>query len=83
MIYLLISNFISMVLIVFAYSLGLRQRQKLDSGETVSVLPTIEIPNKINKEQEKKQVEEFNRLNKIYQNIENWDGKKSSQVKID
>ena len=80
----IISNLITAIVVIIAYSLGLRNGQKLQNNEKINIVPDIkETINKVEdiKEhyEEKKDLEQ---LDKILQNINNYEGSGKGQVNI-
>lgn len=81
MIYLLISNIATVIAVIIAYNLGLRNKQALDNKEKVKVIPNpIDIYKKYKKEEEMK--EEIDKLNTIMSNIDVYDGTDKGQVEV-
>lgn len=79
------SNVIIGIFILLAYTLGLKNGQKLSKEEMIE-LPKNPIKeykeNKISRELEKEQNEDITRLNNILKNIDSYDGTSASQEEI-
>lgn len=85
MVYLLISNLITVTSVIIAYNLGLRNQQKINNREEIDVVPKaiahpFETLKRINEEKENKK--ELERLNTIYENLENYDGTSTKQREV-
>lgn len=81
MIYLLISNIVTIVAVIIAYNLGLRNKQILENKEEIKVVPN---PIKSYKKykQEKAIKGEIDKLNTIMGNIDIYDGTPNGQVEV-
>lgn len=80
MIYLLINNIVSAVLIFFAYKLGLMNGQKVATGEKISLPNIAEI--KEEREQKREEKEESDKYKKILNNIDVYDGTDEGQIDV-
>lgn len=82
---IIISNVIIGIFILLAYTLGLKNGQKLSNNENIE-LPKNPIKeykeNKISRELEKEQNEDITRLNNILKNIDSYDGTSDGQEEI-
>lgn len=81
----IISNVTISIFILLAYTLGLKNGQKLSKNEMIE-LPKNPIKeykeNKISRELEKEQNEHITRFNNILKNIDSYDGTSASQEEI-
>lgn len=82
MIYLLINNIVSAMLIFLAYKVGLVNGQKISNNPKIDLVPDIE---KIKEEKrvKKKQEEVINKYNTILNNIDAYDGTADGQKDIE
>lgn len=81
MIYLLVSNVVTVIAVIIAYNLGLRNRQALENKENIKIIPNpIEAYEKHKKEEKIK--EEIDTLNTIMNNIDTYDGTGKGQVEV-
>lgn len=82
MIYLLINNIVSAMLIFLAYKVGLINGQKISNNQKIELVPDIE---KIKEEKrvKKKQEEVINKYNTILSNIDAYDGTADGQKDIE
>lgn len=81
MVYLLISNVVTIIAVIVAYNLGLRNRQALENKENIKVIPNpIDAYKKQKKEDEIKG--EIDKLNTIMSNIDAYDGTNKGQVEV-
>lgn len=82
MIYLLINNIVSAMLIFLAYKVGLVNGQKISNNQKIDLVPDIE---KIKEEKrvKKKQEEVINKYNTILNNIDAYDGTADGQKDIE
>jgi hypothetical protein len=82
MIYLLINNIITVICVVIAYNLGLRNNQKLKNGEKIDILPEIkvELPKLFKTEAEKQLEKDQIEAERIWRNLNNYDGTSASQI---
>lgn len=80
----IVSNLITALIVIFAYSLGIRNGQKIANNEKVNVLPDIkETVSKVEDISEHfKQKEELEELDSILQNLDNYDGTANGQKTI-
>lgn len=81
MIYLLLSNLITIIAVLIAYNLGLRNKQALDNKEKIKVVSNPVETYKKHK-QEKEIKEEIDKLNTIMGNIDAYDGTDKGQVEV-
>ena len=82
---IIISNVINGIFILLAYTLGLKNGQKLSKNENIELHknPIKEYKeNKISRELEKEQNEDITRLNNILKNIDSYDGTSDGQEEI-
>lgn len=81
MIYLLINNIFTIIAVIIAYNLGLRNRQVINNNEKIKIVPNpIESYKKY--KQEKEVNEELEKLNTIMENIDAYDGTSKGQVEV-
>ncbi len=82
MIYLLINNIVSAMLIFLAYKVGLINGQKISNNQKIELVPDIE---KIKEEKrvKKEQEEVINKYNTILSNIDAYDGTADGQKDIE
>lgn len=81
---IIISNLIMAIVVIIAYTLGLKNGQKIQNNERVNVVPDLK--ETINKLEDIKnhfeEKEELETLDKILQNIDNYEGSPKGQVNI-
>lgn len=81
---IIISNLIMAIVVIIAYTLGLKNGQKIQNNERVNVVPDLK--ETINKVEDIKnhfeEKEELEKLDKILQNIDNYEGSPKGQVNI-
>lgn len=81
---IIISNLIMAIVVIVAYTLGLKNGQKIQNNERVNVVPDLK--ETINKVEDIKnhfeEKEELEKLDKILQNIDNYEGSPKGQVNI-
>ena len=81
MVYLLISNIVTIIAVIIAYNLGLRNKQILENKEEIKVIPNpIERYKKYKQEKEIKG--EIDKLNTVMGNIDIYDGTPNGQVEV-
>lgn len=85
MIYLLINNIITAILVIIAYNIGTKSNTVAKSENIPKKKIEIKIPH-IKTREEKKTIKEIEKQlqiqNQIIRNIDNYDGTKASQKKI-
>ena len=81
MIYLLISNIVTIIAVIIAYNLGLRNKQILENKEEIKVIPNpIQSYKKLKREKQMK--DEIDKLNTIMGNIDTYDGTPNGQMEV-
>ena len=81
---IIIGNLMTAIVVIIAYSLGLRNGQKFQNNEKINVVPDIkETITKIEDIKEHfEEKEELEELNKVLQNVDNYEGSSKGQIRI-